>query len=336
MNWYFQYTPNDMWDYDEAGTHILFEREINGQKRKLITHSARNGFVYTMDGHNGQIIGAKPYMDNINWTKGIDQKTGKPLDYDPNKDVQTYSGVAAPTPNEPVKRLCPNRMGGANYWPTSYSPRTKLLYIPAMTACEEVTNNRDFAAREKGKGWFVRSGGGYRAPERYESNLTLVDPFTGEVKKNVHLRYPNFSGTLATGGGLVFLDDDGQERGHDFGPRLDVDTAKCKNPDRAITSGRGLRFGPTRCKTDALIWHAGCITTNHNGGRADNPGGMSEPEGDRSWPKACSTSSTASGGRACKSPTTSKPTAPWSRPSCPSSSASSPTSPARPRKPSSR
>jgi hypothetical protein len=38
MNWYFQYTPNDM-DYDEAGTHILFEREINGQRRKLITHS---------------------------------------------------------------------------------------------------------------------------------------------------------------------------------------------------------------------------------------------------------------------------------------------------------
>jgi alcohol dehydrogenase (cytochrome c) len=144
-------------------------------------------------------------MDNINWTKGIDQKTGKPVDYDPQKDVQTYSGVAAPTPDEPVKRLCPNRMGGSNFWPTSYSPKTKLLYIPALTACEDVTNNKDFAAAGKASGWFVRSGGGYRAPERYESNLTAVDPFTGEVKKNVHLPYPNFSGTLATGGGLVFL-----------------------------------------------------------------------------------------------------------------------------------
>jgi alcohol dehydrogenase (cytochrome c) len=144
-------------------------------------------------------------MDNINWTKGIDQKTGKPVDYDPNKDVQTYAGVAAPTPDKPVARLCPNRMGGANFWPTSYSPRTKLLYIPAMTACEDVTNNRELAAREKDKGWYVRSGGGYRAPERYESELTLVDPFTGDIKKTAHLRYPNFSGTLATGGGLVFL-----------------------------------------------------------------------------------------------------------------------------------
>jgi alcohol dehydrogenase (cytochrome c) len=205
MNWYFQYTPGDHWDFDEAHTHILIDGEINGERRKLITHSGRNGFTYTFERANGQILLAKPYMDNINWTKGIDQKTGKPLDYDPNKDVQTYSGIAAPTPNEPVKRLCPNRMGGSNFWPTSYSPRTKLLYIPAMTACEDVTNNKDLAVAEKANGWFVRSGGGYRAPERYESNLTVVDPFTGEVKKNVHLRYPNFSGTLATGGGLVFL-----------------------------------------------------------------------------------------------------------------------------------
>ena len=28
---------------------------------------------------------------------------------------------------------------------------------------------------------------------------------TQEIKKNVHLPYPNTSGTLATGGGLVFL-----------------------------------------------------------------------------------------------------------------------------------
>jgi hypothetical protein len=30
-----------------------------------------------MNRNNGQILFAKPYMDNINWTKGIDQKTGR-------------------------------------------------------------------------------------------------------------------------------------------------------------------------------------------------------------------------------------------------------------------
>ena len=203
MNWYFQFTPGDMWDFDEVGTHILINATIDGQPRNLITHSGRNGFVYTMERSNGQIVVAKPYMDNVNWTKGIDQKTGKPIDYDPAKDVQTYSGLANPTADNPIKKVCPNRTGGNNYWPSSYSPKSKLLYIPVLTACELVTNDKDMPKKEKG--WFQRTGGAYKAEERYESNLTAVDPLTGEVKKNLSLRYPNYSGTLSTGGGLVFI-----------------------------------------------------------------------------------------------------------------------------------
>ena len=33
---------------------------------------------------------------------------------------------------------------------------------------------------------------------------SLADPFTGEIKKKVHIPYPNNSGALATAGGLVF------------------------------------------------------------------------------------------------------------------------------------
>src|SRR5262245_1782558 len=102
MNWFFQFTPGDMWDYDEVGTHILIDGVVAGQPRKLITHSARNGFLYTMDRYNGQIIGAKPYTE-VNWTRGIDQKTGRPLEYDPSKEIQTYAGVGnlatAPRPS---------------------------------------------------------------------------------------------------------------------------------------------------------------------------------------------------------------------------------------------
>jgi alcohol dehydrogenase (cytochrome c) len=200
MNWYFQFTPGDSWDYDEVGTHILIDGQVGGQPRKLITHSARNGFLYTFDRFNGQTVLAKPYMDNINWTKGIDQKTGKPVEYDPSKDIQIYAGVGNLTPGAPLKKVCPSIAGGNNYWPSSYSPRTKLLYIPAMTACMAVAVDREKHTKERG--W---NGGSYTTDERIESNLTAVDPTTGEIKRNVHLRYPNYSGTLATGGGLVFL-----------------------------------------------------------------------------------------------------------------------------------
>jgi alcohol dehydrogenase (cytochrome c) len=199
MNWYFQFTPGDMWDYDEVGTQILIDGNVAGEPRKLITHSARNGFLYTMDRFNGQTVLAKPYME-VNWTKGIDQKTGKPLDYDPTKDIQTYAGVGNLTPGEPLKRVCPSQAGGNNYWPSSYSPKTKLLYIPALSNCVTVTIDRE--KHNAQRGW---NGGLSQTEERWESNLTSVDPLTGEIKKNVHLRYPNYSGTLATGGGVVFL-----------------------------------------------------------------------------------------------------------------------------------
>ncbi len=199
MNWYFQYTPGDMWDYDEVGTHILIDGEVAGQPRKLITHSARNGFLYTIERANGAIALAKPYTD-VNWTKGIDQKTGKPLEYDPAKDIQTYAGAGSLNPNEPPKKVCPSLLGGNNYWPSAFSARTKLLYIPAVSNCSTITIDREKHNRERG--W---SGGQAQTSERWESDLIAADPTTGEVKKSVHLRYSNFSGALTTAGGLVFI-----------------------------------------------------------------------------------------------------------------------------------
>src|SRR6202011_1890232 len=43
-NWYHQYTPGDMWDYDEEGANILIDLAIGGESRKVVTHAARNGF----------------------------------------------------------------------------------------------------------------------------------------------------------------------------------------------------------------------------------------------------------------------------------------------------
>jgi alcohol dehydrogenase (cytochrome c) len=199
MNWFFQFTPGDMWDYDEVGTHILIDGEIAGQPRKLITHSARNGFLYTMERASGAIALAKPYTD-VNWTKGIDQKTGKPLEYDPTKDIQTYAGAGNLNAAEPPKRVCPSLLGGNNYWPSSFSARTKLLYIPSVSNCSTITIDREKHNRERG--W---NGGQAQTSERWESDLIAADPTTAEIKRSVHLRYSNFSGALATAGGLVFL-----------------------------------------------------------------------------------------------------------------------------------
>jgi alcohol dehydrogenase (cytochrome c) len=201
MNWYHQYVPGDMWDYDAAGTHILIDGQVSGQQHKLVTHAARNGFLYGFERTNGQTLLAKPYMNEINWTKGIDQKTGLPIDYDPTKDIQIYSGLQNLTLTDRTKKLCPSHEGGNNYWSASYSPRTRLLYIPSRPTCDEATMTPD-QLRNPETGSML--GGGIRYFARTESDITVADPFTGEVKNRVLVPYPNFSAVLTTAGGLVF------------------------------------------------------------------------------------------------------------------------------------
>jgi alcohol dehydrogenase (cytochrome c) len=194
MNWYHQYTPGDMWDYDEEGSHVLIDTEGH----KLVTHAARNGFLYSFERANGQTLMAKPYVPVVSWTEGIDQKTGLPVDYDPKRDIQVYSGKQNQTPADPTKKLCPSMAGGNNYWPPAYSPKTRLLYIPSWSVCSEVTLDQESIS----KGIFFSQK--FRSSERNESEMVATDPTTGEIKKKAHVAYPNVSGTLATAGGLVF------------------------------------------------------------------------------------------------------------------------------------
>jgi alcohol dehydrogenase (cytochrome c) len=177
MNWYRQYTPGDMWDYDEEGSHVLIDAGAGGESRKVISHAARNGFLYTMERANGQSLMAKPYVPRVTWTAGIDQKTGLPVDYDPKRDIQVYSGRQNQTLTDPVKTQCPALWGGNNYQPPSYSPRTKMLYIPSAVNCTELTLDQEAIKQH------VYFSPKYRVSERRESEIVAADPMTGEIAK---------------------------------------------------------------------------------------------------------------------------------------------------------
>ena len=81
--WYFQETPNEHWDFDTPSPKMLYEVTINGETRKVVANFSRNGFFYTLDRASGQFLRADQYQEKVTWTKGIDPKTGKPVDYDP-------------------------------------------------------------------------------------------------------------------------------------------------------------------------------------------------------------------------------------------------------------
>ncbi len=195
--WHYQYTPNDNRDYDETGTHILIDTKVNGEDRKIVSHAGRNGFNYVFDRNSGQFIKAVQFVDKVTWTKGLDPKTGRPLDYDPAKDVQTYAEANNVNDDKATRTVCPDQAGGTNHWPATYSRNTRLIYIPSIEGCSDITN--DHARHVKGK----FDGGGFVNTERSWSSITAVDPTTSEVKFRKELPYPIFGGTLSTAGGIV-------------------------------------------------------------------------------------------------------------------------------------
>ena len=197
IRWYHQYTPNDTMDYDETGTHILIDTKVAGEERKLLAHAGRNGFHYTFDRLNGQFLKAVQYVDKLTWTKGIDPKTGKPVDYDPGKDLQTYAEPIAKILTGAKASVCPTVAGGNNFWSAAYSRRTSLLYIPELEGCASVT--RDQTRHVRGK----FDGGSYADDGRLTSGLVALDPATSEIKARKRMPYPDSSGALATAGGIV-------------------------------------------------------------------------------------------------------------------------------------
>jgi alcohol dehydrogenase (cytochrome c) len=208
IKWGFQYTPNDPYDFDEISEHPIIDAKINGQDRKLVVHAARNGFFYALDRVNGSFIAGKQFVDQLNWTPGLDPKTGLPLNYDPAKDVQVYAEGTHGMRGKGPSHLCPSHFGGKNWEPTAYNPDLGLLYIPSIEGCNslETVEQKDFL--DQGGTLKPRerfAGGGQKTNERLYGSLKAVDPASGEIKATLKLTYPNYSGALATAGNLVFL-----------------------------------------------------------------------------------------------------------------------------------
>jgi len=209
IKWGYQYTPNDPYDYDEISEHPIINTKINGEDRKLVVHAARNGFFYALDRTNGSFIAGKQYVDQLNWTSGLDPKTGKPLNYNPDADVQIYAEGSHGTRAKPKSgRLCPSNNGGKNWEPSAYSPDLGLLYIPSIEGCNylELVEQQDMADQDgpiKPRERFT--GGAVKTPDRLYGSLKAVDPATGEIKAVRKLEYPNMAGVLATAGTLVFV-----------------------------------------------------------------------------------------------------------------------------------
>jgi len=195
LKWYFQYTPGDYHDYDEVGSQLLVNTKIDGEDRAVLAHFGRNGVFYTLDRTNGSFLAATPYVNKLTWTKGIDPKTGEPVEYDPNKDLQLYAtGREA---KGSTINTCPNIQGGINYWPSAYDPTTGIAYGAGIEGCDDVTAEATKPTVQPGT---IFQGGSYANSGLQKGSVFGFDVATGKQVEKQQLPYPNYAGVSVTPG----------------------------------------------------------------------------------------------------------------------------------------
>jgi len=201
--WHFQYTPNDSWDYDEVGIHMLYDTTIDGQVRKVVSHFGRNGFFYTLDRANGSFIKSGQYVNDLNWTKGLDPKTGKPLEYDPKLDLQVYLPEARALRGDGMKRACPTWHGGVAHQPVAYNPLKHIAYGVGTEGC--FSQNGAKVAYKSPDGGIDQKASEKRTytSDLYYGAVTAFDTVNHKVTAKAVTEIEIRSGATVTAGGLL-------------------------------------------------------------------------------------------------------------------------------------
>jgi PQQ-dependent dehydrogenase (methanol/ethanol family) len=189
--WAYQKTPHDAWDYDGINENVLVDLTINGQMRKVLVNFDRNGFAYVLDRTTGELLRGDPFVF-VNWAKGIDLKTGKPIE-DPAKRTSATQNT---------KDICPSAMGGKNQQPVSFSPKTGYFYVPSNNLCMDYEGVEvKYQAGQPYVGAIVVSKPG---PGGHRGEFLAWDPVNGKKVWGIKEQLSAWGGALSTAGDVVF------------------------------------------------------------------------------------------------------------------------------------
>jgi len=224
--WHYQVNPGETWDFTATQQITLADLEIDGKLRKVAMQAPKNGFFYVIDRSNGKLISAEPYVPQ-NWAERIDLETGRPVEI-----------PAARFAEEPYF-VYPSGLGAHAWFPMSYSPKTGLVYIPAMHAPITLADNVDYERRPGRWNTGVTMSGPPNGQEKtgvYKGWLVAWDPVKQEAAWKIESDWPWNGGTLATGGNLVFQ---GDHRGNFRAYNAEDGTELW-----SFNAGRGVMAGP--------------------------------------------------------------------------------------------
>ena len=164
LRWYYQTTPGDVWDFDADANVILADLPIAGRLRHVLMQANKNGYFYVIDRVTGKPLLAQPFA-YLNWSTGM-SRAFRPI---VTRDVDWGAGP---------KIVYPSVQGAHSWPPMSYSPMTRLAYVPTIDMPNMIFNLRKMP-ETKVRGMDDGFDTGYVYPEKdlsYETQEAQFGP----------------------------------------------------------------------------------------------------------------------------------------------------------------
>lgn len=191
INWHYQYTPNDTWDYDGTNENVFADIDYKGTKHKAIVSAGRNGWFVAVDRTNGKLIYAEKFTTATSVTgPGADGRMQTDPALRPTVDKEVFT--------------CPSFLGGKNWWPISVSPQTGYAYVPTFHSCMTIKGTEvSYKAGLPflGESFLVKRDPAF--PNQWGS-VQALDLNTGKQVWSFPSELPWNGGMLSTAGGLLF------------------------------------------------------------------------------------------------------------------------------------
>ena len=214
--WHFQQVHHDIWDYDAVNPVVLMDVNVGGRTRKAIAEVGKTGWAYILDRQTGKpLIGIdeRPVPQEPRQATAATQPFPRGdavvpqlIEIAPEGHALVNDGrIFTPFVGKDPTIVAPGIWGGASWPPSAYDPVQQRLFVCASSVINGYTGGGDakFAAPTNGVAYL----GGATTFTRIARTgiIAALDVTTNKLAWRYQWPEQCYSGTLATGGGLLFV-----------------------------------------------------------------------------------------------------------------------------------
>jgi PQQ-dependent dehydrogenase (methanol/ethanol family) len=217
LQWFFQWTHHDIWDFDGPQPTILFN--YNGVP--ALEHTSKTGWMFILDRASGEPL--IPYQEVAIPPTPASAAFQNPWPTQPQSSIETLNvhqaavlpaGYTVPpmwtAPGSALMVFQPFGSGGMEWPPAAYSPRTGMFYSHANNSPTNFAIANDPALGDTGNFFDMYRGGQvqFSSPPGVSHGVYgAVNPATGKVAWTIPTLTTQPDSGMTVAGDLVFFGD---------------------------------------------------------------------------------------------------------------------------------